>query len=159
MSLYQNVPPDLGGTFESSSSRKWYFSWLKMRSTNPFESCKKHPFDDIWSILLLNHNGKISKIHFKTSCMTLVQTWLIPIPSYHKIVKTGLRPRFYLNCSHFDLGQNVPPTMVSQNVPPLLHMLNLHTHCLAESKCPSKWRDILTQLEGHFDSAWGGTFW
>ncbi len=24
---------------------------------------------------------------------------------------------------------------------------------VAESKCPSKWRDILTQLEGHFDSA------
>ena len=92
--------------YESSSSRKWYFSCLKMRSTNPFQSFKNHTFDYIWSIPLLNHNGKISKRHFKTSCMTVVQNMLIPIPPYHKRAKTGLRPRFYLNCSHIFLMSN-----------------------------------------------------
>ncbi len=88
------------GLSESSSSRKRYFSCLKMRSTNPFESFKNHTFDDIWSIPLLNHNGKISKRYFKTSCMTLVQNTLIFIPSYYQRAKTGLWPGFYLNCSH-----------------------------------------------------------
>ncbi len=72
----------------------------KMRPINLFESGKNHAFDDIWSILLLNDNGKISRIHFKTSCMTLVKYILIFISSYHRRAKTGLRPRFYLNCSH-----------------------------------------------------------
>ena len=32
--------------------------------------------------------------------MTLVHNVPIPVPSYHKRDKTGLRPCFYLNCSH-----------------------------------------------------------
>ncbi len=61
---------------------------------------KDHTFSDNWNILFLSHNGKISKIHLKTSWMTLVQNVLILIPFYHKRAKTGLWSRFYLNCSH-----------------------------------------------------------
>ena len=87
-------------TCESSSSRKWYFSWLKIRHTNPVESDVNGGFHCIWSILWPVHEGKISKLNFKTSCMTLAQKLLIHMPFYHKRVKTGLRSRFYLNCSH-----------------------------------------------------------
>ncbi len=91
--------------FESSSSRKWYFPWLEMRPTNPFESCKNHTFHGVWSIILRSHNGTISKRHFKASCIALVQNILFLIPYYHKRAKTGLRPRFYLNCSHLCLTE------------------------------------------------------
>ena len=47
-----------------------------------------------------DYNEKISRRHFKTSCMTLVQHVLILDPPYYKGAKTGLRSRFYLNCSH-----------------------------------------------------------
>ena len=60
---------------------------------------KNNAFDVILSIISLIHNGKISKRHFNTPCITLVQHILILIPSHHERAKTGLRPRFYLNCS------------------------------------------------------------
>ncbi len=47
---------------------------------------------------MISHIWKILKRHIKTSCKTLVQNVLIQ--SSHKGAKTGLRPRFYLNCSH-----------------------------------------------------------
>ena len=43
---------------ESSSSRKWHFSWLKMSPTNPFEPGRNHAFNDNWNILLVGHNEK-----------------------------------------------------------------------------------------------------
>ena len=49
---------------------------------------------------------RLKKKHFKTSCITciiLVQNILVLIPSNHERAKTGLRPRFYLNCSHMVL--------------------------------------------------------
>ncbi len=38
--------------------------------------------------------------HFNTSCITLGLKILILIPYHHERAKTGLRPSFYLNCSH-----------------------------------------------------------
>ncbi len=67
---------------ESSSSRKWYFSWLKMRPTNPFECSKNHAHNDKWSIPFLCHNEKNPKRNFKTLCMTFVHIILILISSY-----------------------------------------------------------------------------
>ncbi len=87
-------------TYESSLSRKWYFSGLKMRHTNLIESNKNDAFHCIWSISWAFHEGKIWKLYFKRFCITLVQKLLIHFPSHYKRAKTGLRPRFYLNCSH-----------------------------------------------------------
>ncbi len=70
-----------------------------MRPTNPFECSKNHTFYDTWITFIINHIEKILKRHIKTSCMILVQNILILIQSSHKRAKTGLRPRFYLNCS------------------------------------------------------------
>ena len=57
---------------ESSSSRKWYFLWLKIRLTIPFQSCLIQGFYDTWSLILHTHSGNMSKLQFEAFCMTLV---------------------------------------------------------------------------------------
>ncbi len=90
----------LRGLYESSSSRKWYFLWKKWGTPILFECSKnhvlwwhpRHSFGHSWMINL--------KIHFKTYCMNLTQKILIPTAFHYNRAKTGLRSRFYLNCSH-----------------------------------------------------------
>ncbi len=90
-------------TYESSSSRNWYFSWLKVRHVNLFESNTNYASHRIWSIILHIHEGNIFQFHFITSCMTLVQELLFLIHSNYNRAKTGLRSCLYLNCSHLKL--------------------------------------------------------
>ncbi len=65
-----------------------------------FESNTNHAFHCIWGILLHIHEGNIFLFHFTTSCISLVQELLFLFHSHYNRAKTGLRPRFYLNCSH-----------------------------------------------------------
>ncbi len=87
---------------------------------------KNHAFDDNWSILLLTHNKKTSKWHLNTFSPTLVQYILILIPCNHKRAKTGLRSRFYLNCSHILL--NTTSLMLPTRLCPHsgLHLVSCH---------------------------------
>ena len=77
--------------------------------------------------------------------MTWVQKLLIPTAFHYKRVKTGLRSRFYLNCSHMYYGSGFIPEVMQYRH--LLFMLYMYKcvgkfalpgfHSLMPTKCES----------------------